>query len=282
MMKTLTLSAPAKLNLSLRVLGQREDGFHEIDTIMVKLPGLADALEFSEADEFSFRCDDPTVPGDESNLVVKAVRAYESASGMACCYAISLRKIVPSGAGLGGGSSDAATTLLALNRLHDFKLGVDALRETAASIGSDIPFFLTSGASRCTGKGERITPINSPPKLPVLLLKPDFSVPTPDAYKRWKRSFEIPQIRYSEQNDRGVSLVNDLERPVFEKHRFLAEMKQWLLEREETTAALMSGSGSTIFAVLKNLQDAEALAAAARVELDPGLWHWSGFTEGED
>ena len=76
--------------------------------------------------------------------------------------------------------------------------------------------------------------------------------------------------------------MNDLERPVFGKHRFLAEIKQWLLEREETTAALMSGSGSTIFAVLKNLRDADAVATAARIELDPGLWHWSGYTEGED
>ena len=281
-MNPLTFPAPAKLNLSLRVLGQREDGFHEIDTIMVKLPGLADALEFREAGEFSFQCDDPTVPSDGNNLVVKAMRAYERASGLSCRYSISLRKVVPHGAGLGGGSSDAATTLLALNRLHDSKLGVDALREIAASLGSDIPFFLTTGASRCTGRGEKITSIDSPPKLPVLLLKPDFSVPTPDAYAQWKHSFEIPGIRYSQQIDRGVSLMNDLERPVFGKHRFLAEIKQWLLEREETTAALMSGSGSTIFAVLKNLRDADAVATAARIELDPGLWHWSGYTEGED
>jgi 4-diphosphocytidyl-2-C-methyl-D-erythritol kinase len=281
-MNTLILAAPAKLNLSLRVLGQREDGFHEIDTTMVKLPGLADALEFREADEFSFRCDDPTVPNDGNNLVVKAVRAYERASGSKCRFAISLRKSVPHGAGLGGGSSDAATALLALNRLHDFKLGVNALHELAASLGSDIPFFLTTGASRCTGRGEKITPIDPPSKLPILLLKPDFSIPTPDAYKRWEQSFGILGVSYSEQTDRGISLVNDLERPVFEKHRFLAEMKQWLLEREETTAALMSGSGSTMFAVLKNLRDADALATAARVELDPGLWHWSGFTEGGD
>ncbi len=281
-MNVLILPAPAKLNLSLRVLGLREDGFHEIDTTMVKLPGLADVLEFREADEFYFQCDDPTVPSDGNNLVVKAARAYEGASGLTCRFAILLRKSVPHGAGLGGGSSDAATTLLALNRLHDFKLGVDALHELAASLGSDIPFFLTSGASRCTGRGEKIIPIDPPPKLPILLLKPDFSIPTSDAYRRWKQSFEIPGICYSEQTDRGVSLVNDLERPVFEKHRFLAEMKQWLLERKETTAALMSGSGSTIFAVLKNLKDADALATAARVELDPGLWHWSGFIEGED
>ena len=278
-MTPLTLQAPAKLNLSLRVLGKREDGFHEIDTIMVKLPGLADTLEFREADEFSFQCDDLSVPGDEGNLVVKAVRAYETASGIPCCCAIELRKAIPHGAGLGGGSSDAATTLLGLNRLHGFKLGVEALHELAASLGSDIPFFLTTGASRCTGRGEKITPVDSPPTLSVFLLKPSFNVPTPDAYGRWKQSIEIPGIHYAEQKPEGVSLVNDLERPVFEKHRFLAELKQWLLDRQETTAALMSGSGSTVFAVLKDFQDADALAAAARAELDPGLWHWAGTTE---
>lgn len=278
-MSPFTLQAPAKLNLSLRVLAKRDDGFHEIDTLMVKLPGLADELEFSEADEFSFKCDDPSVPGGDQNLVVKAVRAYEAAAGVRCRCSISLHKTIPHGAGLGGGSSDAAATLLGLNRIHDYKLGVGQLQELAASLGSDIPFFLTTGASRCSGRGEKIEPAPSPPTMSVLLLKPLFPVPTPDAYGRWKQSLELPGIRYTTQELEGISLINDLERPVFEKHRFLAELKQWLLERRETTAALMSGSGSTVFAVLHNGADASHLAASARAELDPGLWHWTGNTE---
>lgn len=274
-----TLQAPAKLNLSLRVLGKRDDGFHEIDTLMVKLPGLADELEFSQSDTFAFKCDDPSVPGDEGNLVVKAVRAYESAAGISSRCAISLKKAIPHGAGLGGGSSDAAMTLLGLNRLHDFMLSVDSMHELAASLGSDIPFFLTTGASRCTGRGEKIQPAPSPPPITVLLLKPSFSVPTPDAYGRWQQSLELPGVRYAAQEIEGVSISNDLERPVFEKHRFLAELKQWLLARRETTAALMSGSGSTVFAVLNDGADADALAKSARHELDPGLWHWAGRTE---
>ena len=279
-MNRFTLQAPAKLNLSLRVLGKRDDGFHEIDTLMVKLPGLADELEIREAEDFSFVCDDPSVPGDDRNLVVKAARAYETAAGIRCQCSISLKKTIPHGAGLGGGSSDAATALLGLNRLHDYQLGVEKLHEIAAALGSDIPFFLTTGASRCTGRGEKIEPVPSPPALPVLLLKPAFSVPTADAYRRWQQSFELPGIRYTTQETRGIPLVNDLERPVFEKHRFLAELKQWLLERRETAAALMSGSGSTVFAILNDGADANALAACARAELDPGLWHWAGFTEG--
>ena len=279
-MNSFTLKAPAKLNLSLRVLGRRDDGFHEIDTLMVKLPGLADELQFTETDDISFRCDDPSVPSDHGNLVVKATKAFEAATGISCKCAISLKKVIPHGAGLGGGSSDAAMTLLGLNRLHDHPLGVETLHQIAASLGSDIPFFLTTGAARCTGRGEKIEPVPSPPALSVLLIRPSFGVETPDAYKRWKQSFELPDVRYDSQQIQGISLVNDLERPVFEKHRFLAELKQWLQYRRETAAALMSGSGSTVFAVLHDSTDASSLAAAARAELDPGLWHWAGFTEG--
>jgi 4-diphosphocytidyl-2-C-methyl-D-erythritol kinase len=278
-MKDFTLKAPAKLNLDLRILGKRDDGFHEIDTLMVKLPGLADDIEFVEANDFSFTCDAEGVPDDESNLVVQAVRAYESAAGVVCRCSISLKKAIPHGAGLAGGSSDAATTLLGLNRLHDFKLGVGQLHEIASKLGSDVPFFLVSGAARCTGRGEKIQPVPSPPSMRVLLLKPAFSVSTPDAYKRWKHSLEIRGVRYGPQVLQGLTLENGLERPVFEKHRFLAEVKEWLLERRETTVAMMSGSGSTMFAVLDEVADAEALAAAARAELDPGFWHWIGMTE---
>ena len=281
-MTPFTLPAPAKLNLSLRVLGKRDDGYHEIDSLMVKLPGLADQLEFREAAEFNFECDDPSVPGDDGNLVVKAVRLYEIAAGITCNCAISLAKVIPHGAGLGGGSSDAATTLLGLNRIYAYRLGVQQLHEVAAALGSDIPFFLSSGASRCTGRGEIIQAIPSPPPLPVLLLKPNFPVPTPDAYGRWKQSIEIPGVPYSTQKIGGVALVNDLERPVFAKHRFLAELKLWLLQRNETAAAMMSGSGATVFAILKQGADAQTLATAARTELDPGFWSWAGFTESEE
>lgn len=277
-MTALTLQAPAKLNLTLRVLGKRDDGFHEIDTLMVKLPGLADRIEFHETGAFTFECDAPDLPADETNLVAKAVRAYESASGLACRHSITLRKIIPHGAGLGGGSSDAASTLLGLDELHGGKLGMHRLREIAASLGSDIPFFLLPAAGRCTGRGEIIEEVPSPPSLRVLLLKPWFSVPTPEAYSHWAASRELPGIPCQPQETDGITMVNDLERPVFAKHRFLAELKSWLLARDEVAAALLCGSGSTMCAVLRSGTDAEALAKCARHELDPGLWHWSGTT----
>jgi 4-diphosphocytidyl-2-C-methyl-D-erythritol kinase len=275
-MSTLTLFAPAKLNLSLRVLGKREDGFHELDTFMVRLPGLADQLDFVESGAFTFHCDEAGVPRDASNLVVKAVRAYETAIGSPCPYSITLKKSIPHGAGLGGGSSDAASTLLGLDQLHDGRLGAERLHEIAASLGSDVPFFLGSGAARCTGRGEIITPAPSPRPLQVVLFKPWFAVPTADAYSRWAESRELPGVRYTAQDLDGLEIVNDLERPVFSKHRFLAELKQWLLERDECAAALLAGSGSTVFAVLHIGANAGHLAKCARHELDPGLWTWTG------
>jgi 4-diphosphocytidyl-2-C-methyl-D-erythritol kinase len=274
------IQAPAKLNLSLRVVGRRDDGFHDIESLMVRLPKLADELEFSEAAKFSFSCDDPTVPGDEGNLAIKALRAYEAAAQTECRVAIHLKKSIPHGAGLGGGSSDAAATLHALDQLHDGKLGISRLIELAAGIGSDVPFFLGDAAVRVSGRGERLESVEPPPALPVLLLKPSFGVPTPEAYRYWLDSQEIPGIRYAPQIIDGLELVNDLERPVFAKHRFLAELKQWLLRREEVRAALLCGSGSTMFAVLQAGADAGQLARCARHELDPALWHWAGMSAG--
>jgi 4-diphosphocytidyl-2-C-methyl-D-erythritol kinase len=276
----LILDAPAKLNLSLRVLRKREDGFHDIDSLMVRLPGLCDRLSFARAEVDAFACDDPGVPADGSNLVLKARDAYRAASGRVLPLAIHLEKRVPHGAGLGGGSSDAATTLRALDRLHGDALGSGRLMEIAATLGSDIPFFLGAPAARATGRGECIAALPDPPALPLLLLKPSFGVATPDAYGRWADSKELPGIRYSPQLFPWGELVNDLERPVFWKHLFLAEMKAWLLGRPEVAGALMSGSGSTMFAVLREGADAAALIGAARVELDPTLWAWSGSLAG--
>jgi 4-diphosphocytidyl-2-C-methyl-D-erythritol kinase len=218
------------------------------------------------------------LPNDETNLVVKAVRAYEAATGKSCKFSVALKKSIPHGAGLGGGSSDAATTLIALDQLHGGIVGAARLHEIAAALGSDVPFFLTPGAAQCGGRGEIIKAVPSTAGLRVLLLKPDFGVPTPDAYGRWAASRELPGVSYSAQDLDGLTLVNDLEKPVFEKHRFLAELKEWLLVRYETAAALLAGSGACVFAVLHHGEDAEALAKAARHELDPGLWHWSGIT----
>lgn len=277
-MSDLVLQAPAKINLTLRVVGKRPDGFHEIDTHMVRLPGLHDEIVIGGEGEFRFSCDDSTVPADETNLVVKAVRIFEKETATTFRRSIHLKKNIPHGAGLGGGSSDAAALLRAVCSLTDAPVSPAALHAMAAQLGSDIPFFLMDGMVRCTGRGEILSPAGTAPIWPVVLLKPAFGVSTPDAYGRWQSSTELPGISYDPQETDGIFLSNDLERPVFAKHRVLAEIKQWLLSRKECRAALMCGSGSTMFAVLRDPADAESLVRAAKAEIDPGLWTWAGFT----
>ncbi len=270
------MKSPAKINLSLRILGKRPDGFHEIDTVMAKLPGLADEITITPASEFSFTCSDASLPTDGTNLVVKATEALFEKSGQYLPFHIHLEKRIPHGAGLGGGSSNAATTLLALNGQLDSPLPADELHALAAALGSDVPFFLYAGSARCTGRGEIITAAPPPQNHPIILFKPGFSVSTPDAYRNCLDAERIPGIPYNPQNYGGLSLVNDLEKPVFAKHRYLAELKDWLLKRRDTKTALMSGSGSTMFAILHPQANPEALIGTAHKYFDENLWTWSG------
>lgn len=270
--------APAKLNLSLRILHKRPDGFHEIDTLMVKLPDLADELTFTPAESLTLTCDKPEIPTDDSNLVIKAANALANAATTTLNYHIHLKKIIPHGAGLGGGSSDAAATLLFLNTQLPSPLPLPELEKIAASLGSDIPFFLHPGAARCTGRGEIIQPCENPPPIPLVLFKPDFAVPTPDAYRNCLNTESLPGIPYHSQKFHHLKLLNDLEKPVFAKHRYLAELKLWLLKRRETHTVLMSGSGSTLFAILQPKAKPKSLIHAAHRHFDPNLWTWTGNT----
>ena len=264
-------AAPAKINLTLRVLGKRDDGFHEIETLIVPL-GLADRLTIEEAGEWSFFCDDPTVPGDEGNLVVRAARLFFAETGVEARARMRLMKAIPHGAGLGGGSSDAAATLRMLDQFYGTGLARERLLALAAELGSDVPVFVEGGPAWCRGRGERVEAAAFPARLPVLLLKPGFGVPTPWAYKRWKESLPLKGVRYEGQPFPWGVLENDLERPVFEKYLVLAAMKEWLLDQPEAAGALMSGSGSTMFAVLGEAGMGAALAARARKIFGGELW----------
>jgi 4-diphosphocytidyl-2-C-methyl-D-erythritol kinase len=265
--------APAKVNLSLRVLGRRPDGFHDLRSLMVPV-SVFDELFFDhkEEGELEFFCNVPEVPADESNLVVRAVRLFCGAVGIMPRLSVSLHKTIPHGAGLGGGSSDAATTLLALDALYQTGLPREVLADLGAQLGSDVPFFVYQSAAWIEGRGERVEPVKGGPSLPLLLLKPEFGVPTPWAFQHWKSSAEIPGIFYGEQSHAGCAFVNDLERPVFEKYLFLADLKQWLLRRSEVCAALMSGSGSTVFAVLRDKELGFKLGEDAAKEFGGALW----------
>jgi len=265
--------APAKINLSLRVLGHRVDGFHEIETLIAPI-SLYDEIKIerhSGKQEIAFRCDDPSVPKGKGNLVVRAADVFFEETKVAS-VSIELKKRIPHGAGLGGGSSDAASTLLALNELFETNLLRQELAKMAEMIGSDVPFFIFQSAAVCKGRGEVVGPTRLRERLPLLLLKPEFGVPTQWAYSRWRDSSEISGVSYRPQPFGSLTFVNDLERPVFEKFLFLAQLKMWLLKQPEVGTALMSGSGSTVFAVIRDDADGHLLANRSKGELDSELW----------
>jgi 4-diphosphocytidyl-2-C-methyl-D-erythritol kinase len=266
--------APAKINLSLKILGRRSDGFHELETLIAPI-SLYDEIRIDKGqpvEGIKFRCDDPSVPQGDDNLVVRAARAFFETIKIEPGISIELKKKIPHGAGLGGGSSDAASVLLALNELFEKNFPPDALAKLAEPIGSDVPFFIFQSAALCKGRGEIVMRVKLKRQLSILLLKPAFAISTPWAYSRWQHSREISGICYEAQVFANQVFVNDLERPVFEKFVFLAQLKMWLLSQPEVGAALMAGSGSTMFAVMREDVDADHVAKRAKAALDPELW----------
>lgn len=264
----MTIQAPAKVNLVLRILGKRADGYHEIETLMAPV-SLADELEIevTSGSGIEFNCDAPELPTGPENLVWKAAELFAKQTGLEFHAKISLRKRIPSGAGLGGGSSDAAAVLKALDQLLSTNLSLSELENLAATLGSDVPFFIRCRPAWCRGRGEQIDGPVGIPAAPLLLIKPPFPVPTGWAYNAWSQG---RPSRSAPQNHSGVDLLNDFEGPVFKKYLLLPAIKNWLLEQEEVSAAMLSGSGSTLFAILH--EGGPALAARARVHFGKDLW----------
>ena len=276
--KVCFVQAYAKINLTLDVLGRRTDGYHELATVMQTID-LHDTICLTATDDNRVHmiCTMPELSNDE-NLAARA--AYLVRERLACTQGvrIELYKRIPTTAGLGGGSSDAAAVLLALEQWWQLQLSPSDLLNMAASLGSDVPFFIFQAPALCKGRGELVTAVKLKGKLSLLLLKPAFVVSTAWGYSRWQQSREIWHVSYTGLELAGQIFVNDLERPVFEKFVFLAQLKMWLLEQAEVGAALMSGSGSTVFALLRENADAKVIAKRAKTELDPELWTFATQT----
>ena len=195
--------AHAKVNFSLRVLRRRPDGFHEIDTLMVPIT-LCDSIEITAARAFEFRCSERALPSGGDNLVVRAARLFFAETNRSPEVRIVLSKRIPHGAGLGGGSSDAAATLRVLNRFFDAGLARARLIELAAQLGSDVPFFIDEKPAICRGRGEIVTPATLPSGFRLLLLKPEFGVSTSWAYSRWRNARALHGIGYEAQQLGGL------------------------------------------------------------------------------
>lgn len=279
----LTRNAPAKINLGLHVLRKRTDGFHDIETVFLRIP-WSDVLHAEPADELTMTCSDGALPIDDRNLVMKAARRllveYKPAGGAR----LHLEKHIPYGAGLGGGSSDAAAALILLNDLWDLGLDDAQLARHALEIGSDVPFFLGPEAALGTGRGERLQPLVDPetdepfrPAFPIVVAVPEEAVSTAQAYAMItphpdKRADLRSAVLSHDLGRWRRDLVNDFEGPILEAYPAIAEIKR-ALESAGAGYAAMTGSGSAVYGFFEERDEA---AAAAEALQQSGHRTWAG------
>lgn len=250
------LKSPAKINLFLKILGKRSDNFHELDTLFQEID-LCDEIEFHAANELQFSVTGADVGPDEDNLVVRAARLLSEYANVPCRARIMLRKHIPTGGGLGGGSSNASITLHGLCRLWDLEIEWETLQELAAQLGSDCPFFVFGGMARGRGRGEKLEIFDGASQGTVVAVLPGFGVNTKKAFQECEFDLtehnknviftaypgDIQGVRYALKNG-----VNDLENIVLRIHPVLQEIRD-SLSSLGADVSLLSGSGSTVFGV---------------------------------
>lgn len=249
----LRLNAPAKVNFRLDVLKRRPDGYHELRMIMQRI-GLYDEIEISLRQQpgISLSCNHPYIPEDQRNIVWKAADEILKRSGKDIGIIIKLQKKIPVGAGLGGGSSDAATTLLGLNDLLGTGLSDDQLMQIGLKLGADVPFFIFKKPAVAEGVGEKLRPLEHIPKLWLLLVNPGIHVATSWVYQNLNLTSEkvaakLPFL-YKSAEDVCSILSNDLESVTLRRYPVIMEIKEKMMAAG-ADGALMSGSGSTVFAI---------------------------------
>ena len=277
---------PCKVNLILNILGKRADGFHELETVMQPV-NLCDEMTFERAGaSLQLTCSNPELPTDSKNLVHRAATSFLAAAKISDGLKIHLQKNLPLAGGIGGGSANAAVTFAALNQLFDEPLSPEKLHELAAALGSDVPFFLYDRPALATGRGERVQTLDNFPALKgqaFFLVHPGFGISTPWSYQNLAR-FPKDQNGTAGRAQKLVSLLqagdlktaaaeiyNSLEAPAFDKFPVLQLYKEFLHENG-ALVSLMSGSGSTTFAIAENLAAAENLSEKFKSQFGDNGW----------
>jgi 4-diphosphocytidyl-2-C-methyl-D-erythritol kinase len=268
-MRSVSLPSFAKVNLDLRVLGTRPDGYHDLKTVFQSLALFDNVTVTARRGPLTVTCDEPDIPTDQRNLVWKAAsllhRVARGRQSPPRDIAIDLRKRVPAEAGLGGGSSNAAMTLLALNKLWKLDLDLGSLTRIGARLGADVPYFLVGGTALGLGRGDDIYPLADMPPVHVVILRPGFGVATSDAYQWFdeesRRSTKDPAPRVMPPGwpAWSATLRNDLEIPVVRHHPAIGRIRQSLVDAGATFAA-MSGSGSAVFGLFERADAARRTA----------------------
>lgn len=275
----LVARCPAKINLSLRVLGRREDGYHDLDTVFQAID-LWDELEIHPASELTLECDHLNVPTDSSNLVLRAAELLRARHEAGADGArIVLRKSIPPAAGLGGGSSNAAGALLLCSRFWELPVGEAELCALGGELGADVPFFFHGGRARGLGRGDRLTPLAFPGESHLLLGLPPFGLSTAEVFRRHAERLTPPANgvslarpighKWPEGNNFSLA-ANDLESVVFDGWPELSSFRDALVE-QGAEPALLSGSGSTVYGVFEGAADVDRVRDA----LGARFGHWT-------
>lgn len=283
---TLEKTSPCKVNLLLNIFGKRADGFHKLETVIQPV-AVCDTLRFERTGGgVALTCSDPRLPTDAGNLVHQAAALFRQAAGVTDGVRIHLEKRIPLAAGLGGGSGNAATTLRGLNELFGTPLSGEHLHQLAVNLGSDVPFFLQDGPALATGRGEKLERLPVFPALrgkTFLLIHPGFGIATAWAYQALAKFPEalngqpgrarklVELLQTADARKAGAAFYNALEAPALTKYPVLA-LYQEFLRAHGALAALMSGSGSTTFAVVESVAHGEALAGQFKGRFGEALW----------
>lgn len=270
-MDKLILKSPAKINLFLRILRKREDGYHEIVSLMQAVD-LQDEMILEKRDGgVEINTDLPDCPADESNLAFQAARLLLDESGTKAGVSIHIKKRIPMAAGLGGGSSNAATALLGVNRLFELEITPAKLHVLASQLGSDVPFFLGSGQALATGRGEILKPVSIFRDYWLVLVHPAFGVSTRWAYQNFRilltKNEKEFNLNFLENRNRFIEALpgfdNDLEETVRERYPVIGQIKDILTDSGAVKSS-MSGSGPTVYGVFDQQPKAEEVARKIR------------------
>jgi 4-diphosphocytidyl-2-C-methyl-D-erythritol kinase len=264
-MKTIRFKTPAKINLGLNIIGKRPDGFHNIETFFYPIK-LFDYLTISISRTFKFNSNIEFLNSDSNNSIIKAKKVLENLIGGKLNFHVELEKNIPIGAGMGGGSSDGAAILLALNRLFELNLAKQKLGELALKIGSDVPYFIDPKPCFAISRGEVIQKLKYNIPFPILIVNPGIHISTKWAYENISPNkpryhlFNLPLIQPNKFEELKQLVNNDFEEVVFKKYSEIQRIKDSLYN-SEAIFALMTGSGSTVFGIFKNIELAQKAEA---------------------
>ncbi|WP_417849773.1 4-(cytidine 5'-diphospho)-2-C-methyl-D-erythritol kinase [Thalassoglobus sp.] len=285
---SLIVQVPAKINLSLRILGRRDDGFHDLETLMVSVR-MYDTIRFEiqesplvQMTSTSLLPNEKPLPNDDRNLIIQAAQLLQRTTWTHSGAIIKLLKRIPSEAGMGGGSSDAAATLVALNQLWGLNLSQEKLHQLAASLGSDLNFFLDSNvAAICTGRGEIVTPVSVKRPLHFVIVKPQSGLSTADVFKHWT-AHSSPETPHQDEilkaiESGGLSQIsrlvtNSLQGSARNLSREIEKSLE-LLDQHDIVVSGMTGSGSACFGLCRSRKSANRLAR--KIQSLGGIQSWA-------